>query len=530
MSAQRHETLVVLDFGSQVTQLIARRVRELGVFAEILPYDVPLEELEARAPRGLVLSGGPSSIYDEGAPKMDPAVLELGVPVLGICYGMFAMVSALGGKVRPAVEREFGAAELHLDAARGPTAAFADRLAAEHEGEQRPEKNTEPVWMSHGDEVESLPEGFERVAHTDNCGYAAVLNESRHMWGVQFHPEVTHTPRGAALFAGFLDVCGFSRDWSMASFVEESVQKIRAQVGEEGQVICGLSGGVDSSVAAMLVERAIGDRLHCIFVDNGLLRKDERAQVERMFDGKLHNPLIVADAEKQFLDVLAGVEDPEVKRKRIGHTFIDVFDHESKAVGGAKFLVQGTLYPDVIESVSTRGPSATIKTHHNVGGLPERMAMDVVEPLRELFKDEVRQLGIHLGLTEEMVWRHPFPGPGLAVRILGEVTKERCDLLREADAIIQAEIRDGGWYRRLWQAFGVLLPVNTVGVMGDGRTYENALAIRAVESVDAMTADWAQLPYDLLGRISNRIINEVRGINRVAYDVSSKPPATIEWE
>ncbi len=519
----QHETLVVLDFGSQVTQLIARRVRELGVYAEILPFDIPLAELEARRPKGVILSGGPSSIYDPGAPILDPRVLQLGVPILGICYGLYAMVAGLGGKVGSAREREYGHAMITVDLPAGPMTDIASEGATEP-GHQ------EPVWMSHGDAVEQLPEGFMTAAHSRNCEHAAIFDPHRRMWGVQFHPEVSHTRRGPHLFGRFLDLCGFARDWSMGAFVEEAVAKIRDQVGPSGTVICGLSGGVDSSVAAALVEQAIGQRLHCIFVDNGLLRKAEREQVETMFAGRLHNPLIVADAEAAFLDRLRGITDPEVKRKRIGATFIEVFDHEAKALGGADFLVQGTLYPDVIESVSARGPSATIKTHHNVGGLPEHMNMRVVEPLRELFKDEVRQLGLHLGLPESMVWRHPFPGPGLAVRVLGEVTRERCDVLREADAIILHEIAEAGLGRQLWQVFGVLLPVQSVGVMGDARTYENALAIRAVESVDAMTADWAHLPYELLGRMSNRIINEVRGINRVCYDISSKPPATIEWE
>ncbi|PRQ07224.1 GMP synthase [Enhygromyxa salina] len=536
----KHETLLVLDFGSQVTQLIARRVRELGVFAEILPYDAPLELLRSHAPKGIILSGGPSSIYDEGAPRLAPEVLDwcLGGerPVLGICYGMFVMVDGLGGKVRPATEREFGHAMITVDQAKGPMAEIASDGPTQV-GHQ------EPVWMSHGDEVESLPPGFETVAHSRSCAHAAIYSGSKAgsetratgaasggMWGVQFHPEVTHTRRGTALLGQFLDLCGFSRDWSMGVFVEEAVARIREQVGDTGTVLCGLSGGVDSSVAAALVERAIGERLHCIFVDNGLLRKAERQQVEAMFAGRLHNPLVVADAGAQFLAQLAGVTDPEVKRKRIGATFIEVFDEHAHALGGADFLVQGTLYPDVIESVSARGPSATIKTHHNVGGLPERMKMGVVEPLRELFKDEVRKLGVHLGLPEAMVWRHPFPGPGLAVRVLGEVTEARCAVLREADAIIIDEVVKAGLYRDLWQVFGVLLPVQSVGVMGDARTYENALAVRAVQSVDAMTADWAHLPYELLGTISNRIINEVRGINRVCYDISSKPPATIEWE
>ena len=526
--ASAHETLLVLDFGSQVTQLIARRVRELGVFAEILPFDAPLARLQAERPRGIILSGGPSSIYDEAAPRLDPAVLAWcqrdAIPVLGICYGMFAMVAQLeADAVRPASEREFGHAMLIVDEANGPMQDFAadGPTLAGHE---------EPVWMSHGDELVHLPAGFATVAHTRSCAHAAIVDARRGWWGVQFHPEVSHTRRGGQLLSQFLDLCGYARDWSMGAFVEEAVGRIRDQVGPTGTVICGLSGGVDSSVAAALVERAIGDRLHCIFVDNGLLRHEEREQVESMFAGRLHNPLVVADAGPRFFAQLRGISDPEVKRKRIGATFIEVFDECASALGGADYLVQGTLYPDVIESVSARGPSATIKTHHNVGGLPEKMKMDVVEPLRELFKDEVRRLGLHLGLGEDMVWRHPFPGPGLAVRVLGEVREERCAVLRQADAIIIEEIRAAGLYRDLWQVFGVLLPVQSVGVMGDARTYENALAVRAVESVDAMTADWAKLPYELLGRISNRIINEVRGINRVCYDISSKPPATIEWE
>jgi GMP synthase (glutamine-hydrolysing) len=512
-----HQTLIVLDFGSQVTQLIARRVRELGVFAEILPCDVPFERLAAKQPHAIILSGGPSSIDEPGAPRPDPQWVELGVPVLGICYGMYVMVDALGGAIGHAREREFGHAEVEILEAFGPMAPFTAGAR-------------EPVWMSHGDEVVRLPEGFKTLARTGACPHAAIAHAERPLWAVQFHPEVSHTPRGRDVLAAFLDAAGFRRDWTMAAFVDEAVEAVRRQVGDTGRVICGLSGGVDSSVAALLVERAIGDRLHCIFVDNGLLRKDERAEVERMFAERLHNPLIVADAADHFLAELAGVTDPEAKRKRIGATFIEVFEREAMKLGGADFLVQGTLYPDVIESVSFKGPSATIKTHHNVGGLPERMRMGVVEPLRELFKDEVRQLGLQLGLPEAMVWRHPFPGPGLAVRVLGEVTRARCNVLREADAIIVAEIQAAGLYRELWQVFGVLLPVQTVGVMGDARTYENALAIRAVESQDAMTADWARLPYELLGKLSNRIINEVRGINRVCYDISSKPPATIEWE
>lgn len=517
MQTVSHQTLIVLDFGSQVTQLIARRVRELGVLAEILPFDTSLAEIREKNPVGIVLSGGPSSLWEEGAPRLDPRVLEIGVPVLGICYGLYSLVDALGGKVVAAPEREYGNASIKVSKAVGP-------LAHGHVGEEV------AVWMSHGDKVESLPAGFETLASSNSCEHAVIWDDARAFWGMQLHPEVTHTQGGAQMLAAFIDRCGCRRDWSMGSFVDEAVEKIREQVGSEGTVICGLSGGVDSSVAAMLVEKAIGDRLHCIFVDNGLLRLDERQQVKKMFEGKLANPLIVADAAERFLQELAGVTCPETKRKRIGATFIEVFEKEAQALGGADFLVQGTLYPDVIESVSARGPSATIKTHHNVGGLPERMNMKVVEPLRELFKDEVRRLGMHLGLSEEMVWRHPFPGPGLAVRVLGEVTHERCEILRKADAIVLEEIRAAGLYRQIWQAFGVLLPVRSVGVMGDGRTYENAMAIRAVESVDAMTADWAQIPYDVLGKMSNRIINEVRGINRVCYDISSKPPATIEWE
>lgn len=513
----QHERLIVLDFGSQVTQLIARRIRELGVYAEILPFDTPIQTLREHAPKGIIFSGGPKSLRDEGAPRIDKAIVEMGVPVLGICYGMYILVDALGGSVRPAEEHEYGHAKMRVLGAQGPLQGFAinEELA---------------VWMSHADQVEQLPEGFVTLGRSEHCPHAAIADDARGFWAMQYHPEVSHTKQGTQMLDRFVQRCGFARDWSVGSWVDESVEAIREQVGESGRVICGLSGGVDSSVAAMLVERAIGDRLHCIFVDNGLLRLNEREQVEAMFADKLKNPLVVADARAEFLDALSGVTDPEQKRKIIGKTFIDVFDAKAHELGGADYLVQGTLYPDVIESVSARGPSATIKTHHNVGGLPEHMKMKVVEPLRELFKDEVRKLGEHLGLSEEMVWRHPFPGPGLAVRVLGEVTQERCDRLRKADAIIIEEIRRAGLYREIWQAFGVLLPVRSVGVMGDGRSYENALAIRAVESLDAMTADWCHLPYELLGRMSNRIINEVRGINRVCYDISSKPPATIEWE
>jgi GMP synthase (glutamine-hydrolysing) len=515
----QHETLLVVDFGSQVTRLIARRVREQGVFTEIVPHTKANARLDELGPsvRGIVLSGGPSSIDEPGAPEMPAGILDRGVPVLGICYGLYLIVHATGGEIVHSSEREYGPANVRVIEPIGPLGAFeAGR--------------DEPVWMSHGDRVASLGPGFKTVGSSPSCEHAAIVDPERKLWGVQFHPEVTHTPRGSLVLRQFIDACRFALDWSMAHFVDEAVAKIRAQVGENGTVICGLSGGVDSSVAALLVERAIGSRLHCIFVDNGLLRQNERAEVETLFAGKLANPLVAVDASERFLSQLAGVTDPEVKRKRIGATFIDVFDAEAKRLGGADFLVQGTLYPDVIESVSTTGASHTIKTHHNVGGLPERMRMKVVEPLRELFKDEVRRVGLELGLPEDMIWRHPFPGPGLAVRVLGEVTRERCDVLRKADAIVIEEIRRAGLYRSLWQVFGVLLPVQSVGVMGDGRTYENAMAIRAVESTDAMTADWARLPYELLATMSSRIINEVRGINRVVYDISSKPPATIEWE
>jgi len=518
-----HETLLVIDFGSQVTQLIARRVRELGVYAEIVAYDRAEARLLHAPPKGIILSGGPSSIFEDRAPVLDLAVLQHGIPVFGICYGLYSIVHALGGAVVPADRREYGSAELDVQAAIGPLSVFH---ASVSQGGTKP-----TVWMSHGDRVERLPSGFRTIASTRNCEHAVIVDSERKLWGVQFHPEVSHTPEGSAILSAFLDECGFQRDWSMAAFVEEAIAKIRARVGPEGRAICGLSGGVDSSVAALLVERAIGDRLHCVFVDNGLLRKNERADVERMFEGRLHNPLRVVDASAEFFEALRGITNPEIKRKRIGATFIDAFEGEATRLGGADYLVQGTLYPDVIESVSfSGGPSVTIKTHHNVGGLPEMMRMGVVEPLRELFKDEVRRLGLQLGLPEAMVWRHPFPGPGLAVRVLGEVTPQRCERLAEADAIVTEEIREAGLYRELWQAFAVLLPVQSVGVMGDGRTYENVVAIRAVTSQDAMTADWARLPYDVLGRISNRIINEVRGINRVCYDISSKPPATIEWE
>ncbi|HVV81749.1 MAG TPA: glutamine-hydrolyzing GMP synthase [Kofleriaceae bacterium] len=513
-----HQIVLVLDFGSQVTQLIARRVREQAVYCEIQPFHLPLEKIRAMAPAAIILSGGPASCYAPGAPTIDPALFELGVPVLGICYGAQLIARLLGGQVTPADKREFGRASLRVGQGAGVFRAMApgDDLT---------------VWMSHGDRVDALPAGFEQTATSDNCPFAAFADPARRIHAVQFHPEVVHTPRGAEILGGFLfGVAGLRGDWSMASFVDEAVARIQAQVGGEGRVVCGLSGGVDSSVAAAIIHRAIGDRLTCIFVDNGLLRRGERQQVATIFRDHFHVDLRVIDAVDRFLDGLAGVTDPEQKRKLIGREFIAVFEEEARRIEGARFLAQGTLYPDVIESVSVRGPSAVIKSHHNVGGLPERMNLSLVEPLRELFKDEVRQLGAELGLPRHMVSRQPFPGPGLAVRCLGAITRPRLETLRGADAIVEEEIRAAGLYESIWQAFAVLLPVRTVGVMGDDRTYDEALAVRAVHSLDGMTADWVPLPHELLGRISSRIINEVRGVNRVVYDITSKPPGTIEWE
>ncbi len=516
-----HQLVLVLDFGSQYTQLIARRIREQSVYCEIHPYTLANDPAKIRelAPIGIVLSGGPNSVYDEGAPTIPAGVFELGIPVLGICYGAQLTALLLGGKVRAADKREYGRATVRV--LQGDDRVFR----TVHAGEEL------AVWASHGDHTDAIPPGFVHTAESDNCKFSGFSHPARKIDCVQFHPEVVHTPRGAELLGNWLfGVCNAAGDWSMASFVDESVARIRAQVGEKGRVVCGLSGGVDSSVAAALIHKAIGERLTCIFVDNGLLRKGEREQVAAIFRDHFHVDLRVIDAEDRFLRALADVTDPEKKRKIIGYEFIAVFEEQAKSIENAKFLAQGTLYPDVIESVSFKGPSHTIKSHHNVGGLPERMQLALVEPLRELFKDEVRQLGLELGLPRHMVWRQPFPGPGLAVRCLGNLTRARLDVLRDADAIIEEEIRAAGLYESIWQSFGVLLPVKSVGVMGDARTYEEALALRAVHSRDGMTADWVQLPYDVLGRISSRIINEVHGINRVVYDITSKPPGTIEWE
>jgi GMP synthase (glutamine-hydrolysing) len=512
------DLVLILDFGSQTTQLIARRVRESKVYCEIHPCTLTFEQILAKKPRAVILSGGPSSVYEEGAPSIDKRIFELGVPILGICYGMQLLSHLLGGKVERADKREFGLAKVVVDKADGIFHRFATRESLD-------------VWMSHGDRVVSMPPGFETVGLSDNTPFCAVANASRKIYGVQFHPEVVHTPRGTDVLASFLfEVTGLEPTWTPGSFTEEAIAKVKAEVGKDDHVICGLSGGVDSSVAAILCHKALGDRLTCIFVDNGLLRQGEKEQVIATFRETFHLNLVAVDAADKFLSALKGVSDPEQKRKIIGKVFIDVFDEEAHKVPNVKWLVQGTLYPDVIESVSFKGPSAVIKSHHNVGGLPERMKLKLIEPLRELFKDEVRACGDALGMPKDILMRQPFPGPGLAIRCLGENTPERLAVLRAADHIVTEEIRGAGLYNQVWQSFCVLLPVKSVGVMGDQRTYEETCAVRAVSSLDGMTADWAPLPYDVLGRISNRIINEVRGINRVVYDISSKPPATIEWE
>jgi GMP synthase (glutamine-hydrolysing) len=510
------QRILVLDFGSQYAQLIARRVREQNVFCEIVRHNITPEKIRQHNPNGLILSGGPASVYDHGSPKCDPGIFDMGLPVLGICYGMQLACFYLGGSVKRVHCREYGRA-INTIVAEDPLFENV--------------KTTSQVWMSHGDQVQSIAGDFVALSKTDTCPIASVRHRSMPIYGLQFHPEVTHSEEGKTILNNFVrKICACNDDWTMGNFADHAIQSVRDRVGDD-RVICGLSGGVDSSVVAALLYRAIGDQLSCILVDNGLLRKGERDSVEKEFNGHFKTDLHVVNAKRRFLDVLAGITEPQEKRRRIGHTFIDCFKAEAESISGARFLAQGTLYPDVIESgAAPDGPAATIKLHHNVGGLPDELGFDLIEPLRDLFKDEVRCLGLELGLPDSLVWRHPFPGPGLAVRCLGEITDERLSLLREADAIVVEEIQRAGLYRETSQAFAVLLPVQSVGVMGDARTYESAVAVRCVKTDDFMTADWSQLPHDLLARISTRIINEVNGVNRVCYDISSKPPATIEWE
>lgn len=508
------ELVLVLDFGGQYNQLIARRVREAHVYSEMISYKTPIDEIRARNPKGIIFSGGPASVNQEGAPKIDPAIYELGVPILGICYGMQLMTIQLGGKVEHPEVREYGKATLTVDEAKGVWKGL---------GGQR------QCWMSHGDSVVSLPEGFKIAAHTQHTPVAAMLNESKQFYAVQFHPEVKHTPEGQKMLEHFLyDICGCHGDWTMGSFIDKQVQEIREKVGDR-RVLCALSGGVDSSVAAVLVNKAIGDQLTCVYVDHGFMRKNESAEVKKIFMEQFQLNLVFVDAGERFMQKIEGVSDPETKRKTIGNEFIRVFEDEARKLGKIDFLVQGTLYPDIVESGTDT--AETIKSHHNVGGLPEDMEFDLIEPLRMLFKDEVREVGAKLGIPDEIVSRQPFPGPGLAIRILGEITREKLDILREADAIILDEVRKAGLYKDLWQTFGVLpSTIKSVGVMGDSRTYAYPIIVRAVSSEDAMTADWARLPYELMEKISNRIVNEVVGVNRVVYDITSKPPGTIEWE
>lgn len=507
--------ILVLDFGSQYTQLIARRIREARVYSEIWPFNVPVEKIREFRPKGIVLSGGPASVYDKGAPYPDIDIFRLGIPVLGICYGMQLMAHCLGGKVAKALRREYGRAELITDNGADILWGISEKSI---------------VWMSHGDRIEQMPEGFLSLAHTDNSPVAAMADSARKFYALQFHPEVVHTIEGNTILHNFVySVCECKPTWEMSSYIDWSVSNIKSTVVDK-KIVCGLSGGVDSSVAALLIHRAVGDNLTCIFVDNGLLRKGEAEKVRNTFMNHFHIRLVQVDARKRFLEKLSGVSEPEKKRKVIGNEFIAVFEEEAKKIKDADFLAQGTLYPDVIESVSFKGPSAVIKSHHNVGGLPDVMKLKLIEPLRELFKDEVRVLGEELGLSEEICWRHPFPGPGLAIRCIGEITEDKLEILRDADAIALEEIKAAGLYRKIWQAFAVILPVKSVGVMGDERTYENVVAIRAVTSLDGMTADWARMPHEVLEDISRRIINEVKGVNRVVYDITSKPPGTIEWE
>ncbi len=511
---KKEETIVILDFGSQYTQLIARRVRESKVYCEILPFNADPDSFKDKNLKGIILSGGPSSVFDEGAPVCDKKVFELNVPILGICYGLQLLAYLFGGKVERSKSREYGKAKIKIEEHKNLFKGFKKKLH---------------VWMSHGDFVSKLPKGYKKLASSENIPFAAVKNPKKKILGVQFHPEVAHTQNGIKIIQNFLyDICECHGEWTPKSFIDSTVKEIKARVGKE-KVVLGLSGGVDSSVCAVLVNKALGRQLSCIFVDNGLLRKNEAQQVKEVFKDFDMN-IVFVDASEKFLSRLKGIIDPEEKRRIIGRTFIEVFEEEANKIGEVKFLAQGTLYPDVIESTSFKGPSATIKTHHNVGGLPAEMNLQLIEPLRELFKDEVRRIGKELKLPDNILGRHPFPGPGLAVRILGEITRERLDILREADDIFIQELKSSRHYQKVWQAFCVLLPVQSVGVMGDERTYENVVALRAVTSLDGMTADWAHLPYNLIGKISNRIINEVKGINRVVYDVSSKPPATIEWE